>query len=80
MVKSQRQHLVPVPCGLGFCIIHHNKVVGIVSYKFRSTNVHRFIFGSRDLEIGALCMLLTQNAQEFHDQSCGDLRELGFQR
>lgn len=29
-------------------------MVGIVGYKFRSTNVHGFIFGSRNLEIEAL--------------------------
>ena len=36
-----------------FCIIPHNKVVGFVGYKFRSTNVHRIIFGPRSLELGA---------------------------
>lgn len=54
VVKSQRQHSVPVRCGLRFCIICYSKVVGIVGYKFRSTNVRGFIFGPRSLEIGAL--------------------------
>lgn len=47
-------HSVPVPCGLQ--VLHHpsqQSGVGIVGYKFRSTNVHEFIFGPRSLEIGA---------------------------
>lgn len=70
MVKSQRQHRVPVPCGLKV-FHHHNKVVGIVGYKFRSTNVHGFIFGLRHLEIGwsYACSLLSENVQEFLDWS-----------
>lgn len=47
-------HSVPVPCGLQ--VLHHpsqQSGVGIVGYKFRSTNVHEFIFGPRNLEIGA---------------------------
>lgn len=55
VVKLQRQHSVPVPCGLQ--VLHHSSQqsgVGIVGYKFRSTNVHGFIFGPRSLEIGVL--------------------------
>lgn len=42
-----------------FYNIYHNKVVGIAGYKFRNANVLEFIFGLRNLEIGALPVSLT---------------------
>lgn len=76
MVKLQRQHSVPVPCGLQ--VLHHSSQqsgVGIVGYKFRSTNVHGFIFGPRSLEIGALHVPYSVRMLKcFLIRAAGDLR------
>lgn len=60
-----------------FCIIHHNKVVGFVGYKFRSTNVHRYILGPRSLEIGTPHVpCLVRMLKNFLFRAGGDLENL----
>lgn len=52
-------------------------MVGIIGYKFRSKNVHGFIFGSRNLEIGALHVPCSvRKLKSFLIRAGGNFREL----
>lgn len=76
MVKSQKQHSVPVPCG--FEVLQHlsQQSVGIVGYKFRSTNVRKFIFGLRSLKIDLSVSWSVRVLESFLIRVSGDVREL----
>lgn len=64
VVRSQRQHSVPVPCG--FRVLHHLlQQSDIAGYRLQSTYVLRFIYlGAWKLEhVGNAYSLLSENVQ-----------------